>query len=240
MSRVVDFQTIFLGIEVNLVLAILDGVDVILNIIKAVFEESAEEAGSLGLCHGRVLLRRGDQWWPSNIYFCLFWKCFVSSSTCYQGEISECWRHFQSCEVFGPGRLSRCPRCPRVEEQPPGPGAGTLRNLLGWNQFRSRCLFSRGLRTLRRHHWGPNLNISSRNYPQWGAGEGKPSGRGGRGDEATWEMKMREIRKILISVLSQWVAASQRSCQLPTAGWTGPVAATYSWIAGSVVAVLSD
>ena len=61
MSRVVDFQTIFLGIEVNLVLAILDGVDVILNIIKAVFEESAEEAGSLGLCHGRVLLRRGDQ-----------------------------------------------------------------------------------------------------------------------------------------------------------------------------------
>ena len=47
MSRIVDIETIFLGIEVNLVLSILDGVDVVLNIIKAVFEERAEEAGPL-------------------------------------------------------------------------------------------------------------------------------------------------------------------------------------------------
>ena len=61
MSRVVDVETIFLGIEVNLVLPVLDGVDVILDIVKAVFEERAEETRSLGLRHSRVILRRGDQ-----------------------------------------------------------------------------------------------------------------------------------------------------------------------------------
>ena len=61
MGRVVDVETIFIGIEVNLVLPVLDGVDVILDIVKAVFEERAEEAGSLGLRNSRVILRRGDQ-----------------------------------------------------------------------------------------------------------------------------------------------------------------------------------
>ena len=61
MSRVVDVETIFLGIEVNLVLPVLDGVDVLLHIVEAVFEEGAEEAGFLVLCHSRVILSRGDQ-----------------------------------------------------------------------------------------------------------------------------------------------------------------------------------
>ena len=61
MSRVLDVQAIILGIEVNLILAVLDGVDVILDIVKAVFEERAEEAGSLALCHSCVILRRGDK-----------------------------------------------------------------------------------------------------------------------------------------------------------------------------------
>ena len=59
MSRVVDFETIFLGIEVYLVLPVLDSVDVILDIIKTLFEEGADEAGFLGL--SRVVLRRGNQ-----------------------------------------------------------------------------------------------------------------------------------------------------------------------------------
>ena len=61
MSRVVDVEAIILGIEVNLILAVLDGVDVILDIVKAVFEEGAEEAGSLALCHSCIILRRGDK-----------------------------------------------------------------------------------------------------------------------------------------------------------------------------------
>jgi len=47
MSRVVDVKTIFLGIKVNLILPVPDRVNVVLNIIKAVFKERAEEAGPL-------------------------------------------------------------------------------------------------------------------------------------------------------------------------------------------------
>ena len=72
MSRIVDIETIFLGIEVNLVLAILDGVDVVLDIIEAVFEEGAEEAGPLGLCYIRFIFSGGDQCWPETDFsvFC--------------------------------------------------------------------------------------------------------------------------------------------------------------------------
>ena len=61
MGRVVDVETIFIGIEVNLVLPVLDGVDVILDIVKAVLEEGADEAGLLVLWNSRVILSRGDQ-----------------------------------------------------------------------------------------------------------------------------------------------------------------------------------
>ena len=61
MSRVVDVKTIFLGIEVDLVLPVLDSVNVILDIVKALFEEGADEAGFLVLWHSRVVLRGGDQ-----------------------------------------------------------------------------------------------------------------------------------------------------------------------------------
>ena len=56
MGRVVDVKTIFIGIEVNLVLPVLDGVDVILDIVKAVLEEGADEAGLFVLWHSRVIL----------------------------------------------------------------------------------------------------------------------------------------------------------------------------------------
>lgn len=68
MSRVVDVKTIFLGIKVNLILSVPDCVDVVLNIIKAVFEERAEEARPL-LCRSISLLISGGEYrtpraWP--------------------------------------------------------------------------------------------------------------------------------------------------------------------------------
>ena len=68
MSRVVNVKTIFLGIKVNLILPVPDRVDVVLNIIKAVFEERAEEAGPL-LCRSISLLISGGEYraprvWP--------------------------------------------------------------------------------------------------------------------------------------------------------------------------------
>ena len=63
-SGVVDVQTVFLGIEVDLILFVPDSVDVLLNIVKAVFEERAEEAGLLLFRTVCLLIRSGESWSP--------------------------------------------------------------------------------------------------------------------------------------------------------------------------------
>ena len=64
MGGVVYGKTILAGIKVDLILLVPDGVDVVLHVLEAVFEEGADKAGSLGCVRVRDLfvLTRGGKY----------------------------------------------------------------------------------------------------------------------------------------------------------------------------------